>query len=273
MRISASLVLFHNKPEVYCVAIKSFLDACDGTLYVVDNSLTPLRHEYFSHPRVMYIYPGKNLGFGSAHNLALKHLREPSEAHLILNPDISFSPEVIPHLINRMSAETDIGALMPKIVYLNGELQRLCKLLPTPLHLIFRRFVPFPRLRKYIDEVYELSGLRQDIPSDVPSLSGCFLLVRSSVLQKVKGFDERYFMYMEDVDLIRRINDIARTVYDPAVFVSHGYGKGSYRDKKLLYYHIRSAIKYFNKWGWFVDSVRASRNRQILGTIGDRQSS
>lgn len=272
MKVSASLVLFHNKPEVYCVAIKSFLDACDGTLYIVDNSLTPLQHEYFSHPRVMYIYPGKNLGFGAAHNLALAHLRAPSGVHLILNPDISFGTEVIRHLVSRMSAETDIGALMPKIVYPNGELQRLCKLLPTPLHLIFRRFIPFSRLREYINAVYELHGLRHDIPSEVPSLSGCFLLVRSSVLNTLKGFDERYFMYMEDVDLIRRIGDIARTVYDPAVSVLHGYGKGSYRDKKLLHYHIRSAIKYFNKWGWFFDSVRASRNRRILAYLGEQRA-
>lgn len=267
MTVSGSLVLFNNKPEVYCVAIKSFLDACTGTLYVVDNSLTPLQHEIFSHPRVIYISPGRNLGFGAAHNLCLANLREPSELHLILNPDVSFSPEVICHLVTRMSTEKEIGALMPKIVYPNGELQRLCKLLPNPLHLIFRRFVPFSGLRGYINAIYELHGLRQDTPSDVPSMSGCFLLVRSSVLHAVKGFDEQFFMYMEDVDLIRRIADIYRTVYDPEVAVSHAYGKGSYKSAKLLYYHIRSAIKYFNKWGWLFDSVRVSRNRQMLDSL------
>lgn len=171
-----------------------------------------------------------------------------------------------------MSVEADIGALMPKIIYPNGELQRLCKLLPTPSHLIFRRFVPSLRLRNYINDTYELNGLRQDLPSDIPSLSGCFLLVRSSVLQQTKGFDERYFMYMEDVDLIRRIGDIARTVYDPKVSVRHSYGKGSYRNRKLLYYHIRSAVKYFNKWGWFFDPVRATRNRQTLAILKAQQT-
>lgn len=267
MKISASLVLFHNDPMLYEIAIRSFLEGSDGVLYIVDNSATPLQHALFSHPRVTYLFAGRNLGFGAAHNVALAKIATQSEVHLLLNPDICFGPDVLPALIACMSSNQSIGAVMPRIEYPNGELQRLCKLLPTPLDLIFRRFIPITAIRDRINKRYELHNLQQQSPSDVPTLSGCFLLVRTGLLQRLEGFDERYFMYMEDVDLVRRIGDVARTLYVPLVSVTHDYAKGSYRNKTLLGYHLKSAVKYFQKWGWFYDRIRAKRNRLTLESL------
>lgn len=267
MNLSASLVLFHNDPELYGQAMRSFLDGCDGELHVIDNSATPLQHELFAHPRVHYQFLGRNAGFGAAHNVALRKVFGVSEAHLLLNPDIAFEPQVLPALAARLKSSPEVGALMPQIQYPDGELQRLCKLLPTPVDLIFRRFVPSRRLRDLINRRYELHGLPQSGCVDVPSLSGCFLLIRTGILEKIGGFDERYFMYMEDVDLVRRIGDLGRTVYDPSVSVIHAYAKGSYRNKKLLGYHLRSALSYFGKWGWWFDGTRTQRNRKILNFL------
>lgn len=271
MKLSASLVLYHNAPEQYGLAMQSFLDGCDGQLHVVDNSAEPLQHPLFAHPRITYTFAGRNLGFGAAHNVALEQVGSSSQAHLLLNPDITFGPEVLPHLSACLEVHPDIGVLMPRIAYPDGELQRLCKLLPTPVDLILRRFIPVASIRDRINRRYELHALPQDRQIDVPSLSGCFMLVRTPLLQELGGFDERYFMYMEDVDLIRRIGDRARTVYEPAVSVVHAYAKGSYRNRKLLGYHLKSAVRYFNKWGWLLDGVRGSRNRGMLRRLrGDR---
>lgn len=264
MKITASLVLYHNDPAQYGAAIQSFLSGCDGRLVVVDNSAEPLQHPLFADPRVQVIFAGRNLGFGAGHNLAIRALAGQSDAHLLLNPDVSFGPEVLSHLSARLEREPDISALMPRIAYPDGELQRLCKLLPTPLDLILRRFIPSQSLRSRLNERYELHDLPQDRSSEVPSLSGCFLLVRMALLQGMGGFDERYFMYMEDVDLVRRLGDHGRTVYDPSVTVVHAYAKGSYRNRKLLGYHLKSALKYFGKWGWVVDVTRTRRNREAL---------
>lgn len=267
MCITASLVLYHNDPRDYELAVRSFLDGCDGTIYVVDNSRQPLESELFQQPRVDYFFSGRNLGFGAGHNLAISRLPSTSKAHVLINPDICFEADVLPYLLRRLEEDEEIGVLMPRVVYPNGDLQLLCKLLPTPINLIFRRFLPSEYARNWINHRYELHRLPQDRPSDIPSLSGCFLIIRTSLLAKVGGFDEKYFMYMEDVDLVRRIGDFSRTVYDPSVSVIHHYEKGSYKNYKLLKYHLKSAIIYFNKWGWIFDRTRKTRNATALRNI------
>jgi GT2 family glycosyltransferase len=113
--------------------------------------------------------------------------------------------------------------------------------------------------------------LPQDRPSFVPTLSGCFLIVRTNLFLRIGGFDERFFMYMEDIDLVRRIGDEAETIYLPSVQVIHAYAKGSYRSWRLLGYHLVSAIQYFNKWGWFIDSDRRMKNYNALKNINKSQ--
>jgi GT2 family glycosyltransferase len=261
MDISSSLVLYNNNPIQYAVAIQCFLDGCHGVIYVIDNSEVPLQHCLFAHPRVRYVHAGINLGYGSGHNLALDLLERNFDLHLILNPDISFDSHVMFELSQFMLMNPMVGAVMPRINYPDGKLQRLCKLLPTPFDLIVRRFLPAVRFKEKINRYYEMHWLPQDRPSNVPTLSGCFLLLRTDLLRQIGGFDKRFFMYMEDVDLVRRIGDISSTVYFPSLNVTHEYGKGSYNNLKLLTYHICSAIKYFNKWGWFSDYIRSFRNR------------
>lgn len=98
----------------------------------------------------------------------------------------------------------------------------------------------------------------------------CKLLPRPSIssaaaaLAEVGMFDERFFLYMEDADLCRRIGQKYRTVYYPEVHVTHAFKKASYKELKLLYQHMRSAVLYFNKWGWFRDPDRKRINRETL---------
>lgn len=271
MRLSASLVLYNNDPEEFGVAIKSYLDGSDGRLIVIDNSPIPLSHATFADPRVEYLFAGANLGFGRGHNLALAHLEGRSDAHLLLNPDVEFGPEVMPILIAYLSAHPDVGAVMPSVRYRDGSLQRLCKLLPTPMDLLLRRFVPINMLRQRINNRYELHDLSQSEAGAVPSLSGCFLLVRTEALAAVGGFDERYFMYMEDVDLVRRIGDRWQTMYQPGVAVRHGYAKESYSNPHLRRAHMRSALAYFWKWGFVFDKTRRDRNRDTLARVQGRR--
>lgn len=97
-----------------------------------------------------------------------------------------------------------------------------------------------------------------------PSVSGCFMLLTNALLQELDGFDERYFMYLEDVDLCRRALPLTKIYYCPETTIIHVFNKGSYKSKLLLWYHVRSAITYFNKWGWFFDRKRHAYNKKAL---------
>lgn len=256
--VSASLVLYNNPEAQFSHCIQSFLNSSPaGRLIVVDNSPTPLVSSYFGLERVTLIKPGKNIGFGRGHNLALQSVT--SDIHFLLNPDIEFDPHVIPELVKAFSENKDIGAIMPRIVYPDGTDQFLCKLLPTPMDLIGRRFLP-NALAKHFSSNYVLKNLPTEGIIEVPTLSGCFLGVQTALLRSVGGFDPRYFMYLEDVDLVRRIGRTHETVYCANVTAIHQYAKGSYRSAKLLRYHIASAVKYFFKFGWFYDPERRAKN-------------
>ncbi len=267
--ITGSIVTFHTDRSELQRLIGCVMQSDIALLFIIDNSSNDeLRDFVGCDPRIKYIH-SLNLGYGAGHNIALRRAIEMgADYHAVLNPDIWWDGDVIGELARFMDSDPEVGQVMPKIVYPTGRTQYLCKLLPSPMDLIVRRFVPFEGYRRRRDDRYELRRSGYDKIMDVPSLSGCFMFLRCSVLKRVGLFDQRYFMYAEDLDLCRRIGEVSKTVFYPGVEVTHEYEKGSYKNKKLLNYHIRSIIKYFNKWGWFFDPKRKAKNRSCLREIG-----
>ena len=214
--------------------------------------------------KIIEYIPHENTGYGASHNIAIrKAIEMNSDYHVVLNPDIRFDPDVLKSLYNYMEEHKEIGHVMPKIVNESGEIQYLCKLLPSPFDLIFKRFLP-KTITKKATYKFQLRFSDYDKEMDVPYLSGCFMFFRTSALTEVNGFDERFFMYPEDIDITSRIHRNWRTVYYPRVFVYHLHAAESYHSKKMLLIHIQNMIKYFNKWGWFFDNERKKFNKETL---------
>jgi GT2 family glycosyltransferase len=165
-----------------------------------------------------------------------------------------------------MEQRPSIGLVMPKVLYRNGEMQHLCKMLPSPFDLFLRRFLPGPlkRLFQATLDRYEMKHVDYNKTMQIPNLSGCFMFLRTEALEQLGAFDERYFMYMEDTDLCRRINTYYQTIYYPVVSIVHGYSKASYKSMRLLTHHLTSSIRYFNKWGWFIDRHRVMINTSAM---------
>ena len=267
MEITCSIVLYHNPVEDLRKAVDSFLNYTQkGVLYLVDNSATDFFRYQFLSPRIEYIYNGKNIGYGAGHNIAIRKVVGRSQYHLVLNPDVEFNSDILRGLFSFMQNNRHVGLVMPKVLYRNGQLQHLCKRLPSPFDLFLRRFFPGPMkfIIKPFLEKYELRNRDHNAIMEVPNLSGCFMFIRNTVFTSIGLFDERYFMYMEDTDLCRRINRYYRTVYYPLECIVHGYSKASYKSFKLMKYHLNASFRYFNKWGWFKDGQRISINRAIL---------
>lgn len=274
MRISCAVVCYLNSPAQISRVLASVAGTSAGAslelcLTVIDNSPAGALGQIAARFGASYLRTPENIGFGRAHNIAIRQAIETgSDYHIILNPDTYFPGNVIPALAEFMEKNPDVGLVMPDIRYPDGSKQHLCKLLPSPVDLIFRRFFPKTYERTGQLARYELHASGYDKIMDVPSLSGCFMMVRTAVLKEVGGFDERFFMYLEDVDLSRRIRRVARTVFYPHVSIVHEYTKGSYKSGFLLLQHICSAMLYFNKWGWFGDSERDAINLAVLRKLG-----
>lgn len=266
--INASIVLYnHTVSEIKPLVDILRNDAIVGEIFLIDNS--PKETTEFHHLGVNYIFNNKNLGYGAAHNIAIdKTIQLGTPYHLVLNPDIAFESSILVKIETFMNNNTDIGSLMPKILYPTGKIQYLCKLIPTPFDLIIRRFLPLSWAKKRTDR-FELRCTNYNRIMDVPYLSGCFMFLRTEALKQVGKFDERFFMYPEDIDLTRRIHEKFRTVFYPSTEVTHFHTQGSYFSAKLLLIHSVNMIKYFNKWGWFFDSKRTETNNKVLKQLSD----
>lgn len=265
-QLTVSVVLF-NTDINEVLNIVAIVSRCtlNTKLFLIDNS--PNRNAadvLMSKANVEYIHAGANLGFGKGHNIALRYAKEQSDYHLILNADVDFDPKVLEDMIAYMARNVQIGLLAPKVLNPDGTLQHTARLLPTPFYLFFRRFVPLELIKERMNQKFELKGYDIHEPVEIPFFIGCFLLLRTTVLEKVEGYDPRYFMYMEDIDLVRRIYAHYKTIYYPLCSITHKHGKGSYNNKKLLKYHLRSSVQYFNKWGWIFDGERNRINLKIL---------
>lgn len=260
-------MVYNSKPETLLPLLQSIQQVTKPVkLIVSDNSSAPLLKDFFATYGAHYIFNNANLGYGKAHNIAIAYGKTIAPFHLVVNPDVVINENCIEQGLDFMQNNTNTGLLMPKVLYPDGKIQRLCKLLPTPFNLIFRRFIPSfiapifnSRLRRY-----ELRDKDYNKPLLLNNLSGCFMLMSHQALEKVGGFDEHFFMYLEDTDLSRRISAEFEAWYYPAISIVHHYEKGSYKSKQLLIYHIQSAFHYFNKWGWFFDADRKRKNRIVL---------
>ncbi|MCR6503482.1 glycosyltransferase family 2 protein [Bacteroides muris (ex Fokt et al. 2023)] len=262
--VSVSIVVYENDKNLLLRVVSCVLESQLLTsLYIIDNSSTNRLREIFPQDsRLEYIFMNSNNGFGAGHNVILRHPEKMGKYHLVLNPDVSFAPGTLEKLYDYMENNSDVGNVMPKIIYPNGDLQYLCKLLPTPMDWIGRMFIPFKSIKRRINDKFEMRFADYESEMNVPYLSGCFMFLRKSVIEEVGVFDEGIFMYGEDTDLNRRIYQKNRTMYYPEVTITHAFEKGSHKSFRLFWIHVKAAIYYLNKWGWFFDKERRDINKK-----------
>lgn len=224
------------------------------TVYIVDNSqsgaVAPERMAFEKRMKqysdVVYLDTEENFGFGKGHNFVLDRLD--SEYHAIVNPDILLKEDSFSKLIFYMDNNPDVGMCVPKLVTADGEMQLAYREDPTVADMFIRMFCSglFPkRVAKHTLQNRDYSK-----PFQVPFAQGSFLVVRTELLKELKGFDDAYFMYLEDADLCRRVNECSKVMYCPDTEVVHKWEKASHKNWELFKIHVKSMNHYFKKWGW-----------------------
>ena len=206
-----------------------------------------------------------NVGFGAGHNKAIRQAMEKgAKYHFIVNPDIFFEPGTLGKIVAFMEGNPNVGLVMPKTVNVDGSMQYNCKLVPSPMDLIGRRFLPKSWIRCRND-FFMMKWADYEKTMEVPYLCGCFMCFRIDALKDVGLFDERFFMYPEDIDITRRMYSSGkwRSVFFPGATVVHAHAAASYASFKMLAIHCSNMVRYFNKWGWFFDPERRRINREV----------
>lgn len=264
--LTASIVLYRTPADEVrriVAALRKYRQM--GGIWLIDNS--EIQTEAFMFLPATYIFNNKNIGYGAGHNIALRQaISQGSKYHLVINADIEVDGTVIDKLVDYLDSNSDVAQIMPKVLYPDGRTQHLAKLLPTPFDLIIRRFLP-SKITARRTAHFELHSLPDNSAANVPYLSGCFMLLRCEALKNVGLFDERYFMYPEDIDLTRRLHTHYKTIYYPMATIVHRHAKASYHSRRMLRIHIVNICRYFNKWGWIIDRERRRVNRQTLSQI------
>ncbi|MDP4092253.1 MAG: glycosyltransferase family 2 protein [Bacillota bacterium] len=217
-------------------------------IYVVDNASTDGTVEKIRclEGNIRIIENKKNVGFGAGHNTVIDLLD--SNYHIIINPDISVIDSAIEDMFKYCENNVDIGLLSPLIKYPDGEIQYLCKHNPTFIDLFIR--LVLPGLFKKRQNYFTMRETGYNKIFEIEYATGCFMFFRTEVFKKIKGFDENIFLYLEDADITRRVNQVSKSIFYTNAAVIHEWQRGAHKSLKLMWINVKSAAYYFKKWGF-----------------------
>jgi GT2 family glycosyltransferase len=191
----------------------------------------PFQPESFGFP-VRLAVNAQPRGFGANHNAAFR--QSSGDYFCVLNPDIRFDSDPFPAL-RRALDDATIGVAAPVVLSPAGEIEDSARKYPTLLSVSRKAFTRTPRLDYAIG----------DEPLTPDWVAGMFMLFRREVFARAGGFDERYFLYYEDVDLCRRLERLGyRAQLVPAARVVHDARRHSHGNLRHLVWHASSLLRY-----------------------------
>ncbi len=250
--LTLSIVTYNNS-RIIAKTVKSIIKSIPSEykylLYIIDNNSSDNTVDLVKKIKgnIKILELGVNKGFGYGHNAVLELID--SKYHFVVNPDIEIENDnQIRNMITYLENNEDVGLLVPLILNTDYSVQHLCKKNPTVFDMMIRRISPnFLRVRQ---DSYIMKQTGYDKIMEIEYASGSFMVFRSSLYKMIKGFDDEFFMYLEDADITRRVNQVSKTIFYPYARVVHSWERSAYKSFKFFKITIESMIVYFNKWGW-----------------------
>jgi N-acetylglucosaminyl-diphospho-decaprenol L-rhamnosyltransferase len=258
----SAIVLNYRSPQytVTCVHALTKQTIADRLeILVVDNhseddSIGVLRNRLKHIPHVRILENHANTGYGSGNAFAIHHAH--GEYLLIVNPDNTLLPDCAEQLVEALRADPSIGIVAPQLIHEDGTIRDSYRSFPRFLDVIAKR-AKFLRgfFTKRIDR-YLQADTDPHESHEVDWVVGACFLIRKDLFQQLGGFDPRFFLFFEDIDLCKRIRQAGkRVIYLPRAKaldrkrrLSEG-GLLSLFRSRVGREHVKSGIKYFAKWG------------------------
>lgn len=251
-RLSASVVMYGGAKETArCLqSLWQHTKARPLALYLVDNASPDGALQALTKaglpPHAVVLPQAQNRGYGAGHNAVLPLLN--SQYHAVVNPDIEINSDVLSAMAEYMDANPTVAITTPKLRFPDGREQHIAKRRPALLPLVARQ-LPLPFLKKY-ERHYLMLDEDLTRPRDVEFCSGSFFLIRTDVFKSIGGFDEGYFMYVEDADITQKALQKGRAVFLPHVEVTHAWHRAAHKKPRQFLWQLRSMGRYFKKWGF-----------------------
>ena len=245
MNISVSIVLYHCSEEEL-QRVLSLLERVTSILriYLIDNGGTDFAAKLTSPAKnIIYIKAPGNIGYGAGHNIALRKAEMTnSDLHVVMNSDINFIPDELNSFLDKLGKINYFILAGPNITNLSDSTVSCFKRIPRFLDMT-RRFI---RPKKYRHNL-QIENFKASM-FHCPYLSGAFMVFKVSKLSQLGYFDERFFMYPEDIDISLRAFLLGGAVGFLDYTISHDHRAESKKSFKLLVVHMYNMIKFFWKW-------------------------
>jgi len=261
IKVSAVMLNYNSKyfPKMCFEAFERGKTGFEWEFVAVDNAST--EHESVEYMEKMaekgkmkLIKSPKNVGFAAGNNLGAKAAR--GKYVLILNPDIFVNENSVQKMVDYMDSHPDVGVIGPKLVYPNDDVQDSCRRHMKFSDLVIKRtfLKKLPLFKKRVEK-YTMEDFDHSQVQEVDLLVGACLMIPRKVYEEVGGFDDRYFLFMEDFDLCREIAKAGhKVVYFADTQVTHNHKRLSggslfkLLSRKVFWIHVMSALRYFWKW-------------------------
>jgi GT2 family glycosyltransferase len=245
----AAVLVSYNTRDLVLRCIASL--RADGVerFVVVDNasrddSVAAVReHE----PDVTVVALDRNLGYAGGVNRGVAATDTPYV--LVSNPDVEVEPGTVKALVASLDAEPERALVGPRIETPDGELYPSVRRFPRLLDAIGHAFLYFVWPGNPFSRRYRMTDWDHAAARDVDWVAGTFFLARRTAWDAIGGFDEDYFMYMEDVDLCWRLHRAGFEVaYEPAARITHAIGRSTDQTPyRMIAAHHRSLLRYATK--------------------------